>query len=135
MSHQFDKYIETIEESGLDGDTAEIACDALSFAEGLHEVFVQNGMIGDGDVVDLYRMENLVDALFGELVAACIVLGTFEDTPKLIRNSGQQVKAMGDDVVPHVVSKGFERLATRVERTTGSIKAARQAAEQGAKEV
>lgn len=108
--------------SDLSDETVETACNALSFCGALHQMFVDNGMIVDDAIVDFDEMENLIDALAGELTAACMCLGTFNDTPRMLRTIGENLKRQNIPEVPKVVVKGFERLATRVEKTTQTIK-------------
>jgi hypothetical protein len=59
----------------------------------------------------------LIDALHGELAAACIFLSepSFARVPDMLRVVAKQLDKSQD--VPVVVSKGYERLAKRIEAT------------------
>lgn len=99
------------------GEAAELGADAIAFAQALHESFRQNHMTSSEDV-DLNQLENLVDALFGELAAASLFLSesNFSRVPDMLRAVNKSL-ANSDHSVPPEVVKGFARLATRIEKT------------------
>ena len=67
---------------------------------------------------DLGELENLVDALTGELAAACIFLSepSFSRVPDMLRAVSQNLEKSPDEV-PAVVIRGYSRLAKRIENT------------------
>jgi hypothetical protein len=100
----------------------EMGADALAFVQSLHDMFRDNGMTAK-EKPDLNELENLVDALLGELAAACIFLSepSFSRVPDMLRVISEKL-AKSDDV-PVVVSKGYERLAKRIEVTRLNMQA------------
>lgn len=100
----------------LSSDAAEMGADALAFVQALHSMFRDNGMTSK-DQPDLNELENLIDALHGELAAACIFLSepSFSRVPDMLRIVAKQLNK--SEEVPLVVVKGYERLAKRIEAT------------------
>jgi len=69
---------------------------------------------------DLNELENLIDALHGELGAAVLFLcePSFARVPDMLRAVGKAMGAMDEaNVVPPPIVKGFSRLAKRIENT------------------
>jgi hypothetical protein len=97
-------------------EAAEMGADALAFVQSLHSMFRDNRMT-TSEQPDLNELENLIDALHGELAAACIFLSepSFARVPDMLRVVAKQLDKSQD--VPVVVSKGYERLAKRIEAT------------------
>lgn len=107
----------SIEESENPSQEArEKALDAIAFVESLHQMFKDNGMTVKEDA-DVDELENLIDALHGELAASVIFLcePVFARVPDMMRVVAKKTAESGD--VPVVVSKGFERVAKRIENT------------------
>src|SRR5260221_13052950 len=64
----------------------EAAISAMAFVLSLHQMFKENGMTSSKEP-DVDELENLVDALAGELGAACIFLSepAFSRVPDMLR--------------------------------------------------
>lgn len=100
-------------------EVREAALDAIAFVQSLHEMLRDNGMT-DKDQPDLDELENLVDAIHGELGAAVLFLcePSFARVPDMLRVVSKQLDKAGDAAsVPPVIVKGFDRLAKRIENT------------------
>lgn len=97
-------------------EAREKALDAIAFVESLHQMFKDNGMTTKEEA-DVDELENLIDALHGELGAAVLFLceDVFARVPDMMRVVAKQTGK--DPDVPAVVSKGFERVAKRIENT------------------
>lgn len=103
-------------------EAREKALDALAFVESLYQMFKDNGMTTKEEA-DVDELENLVDALHGELGAAVLFLcePVFARVPDMMRVVAQQVAK--DENVPPVIAKGFERVAKRIENTRVKMQA------------
>ena len=114
---KYDSAIEQLETGTPTQEALETAADALAFVQGLHQMFADNGMTTK-DHPDLNELENLVDAIHGELAAACIFLSepSFSRAPDMLRAIATKLQATPDEV-PAVVVKGYTRLAKRIENT------------------
>ncbi len=100
-------------------EAREKALDALAFVESLHQAFKDTGMTTSTEP-DLNELENLIDALHGELGAAVLFLcePSFARVPDMLRAIGKAMTGMEEaSVVPTPVVKGFARLAKRIENT------------------
>ena len=97
-------------------EAAELGSEALAFVMALHKMFKETGMTSK-DEPDLNELENLIDALHGELAAAVLFLcePSFARAPDMLRAISKNLSKSED--VPTVVQKGFSRLATRIENT------------------
>jgi len=106
------------DEANPSSEARDIAVDALNFVQSLHQMFKDNGMTSK-DEPDVDELENLIDALHGELGAAVLFLcePSFARVPDMLRVISKQTSAMNDGSVPTVIIKGFERLAKRIENT------------------
>lgn len=113
----YDTVIEQLEAGNPTKESLELAADALAFVQGLHQMFQDNKMTSS-DSPDLGELENLVDALTGELAAACIFLSepSFSRVPDMLRAVSQNLEKSPDEV-PAVVIRGYSRLAKRIETT------------------
>ncbi len=116
----FEQAAAEIEESDQPSTEArEKASDALAFVESLHQLFKDNGMTANEEP-DVNELENLVDALYGELGAAVLFFcePTYARVPDMLRGIGKGMGALEDaKVVPPTIVKGFTRLAKRIENT------------------
>lgn len=114
----FAKVSAEIENSTLSPEARERALDALAFAESLHKLFKDNGMTLTENV-EFNELENLVDALFGELGAAVLFLcePSFARVPDMLRGVSSQLAKAGEQTVPLTIIKGFARVAKRIENT------------------
>lgn len=113
----YEEAAKQIEEERDPSDEArEKALDAISFVESLHQMFKDNGMTTK-DEADVDELENLIDALHGELGAAVLFLcePVFARVPDMMRVVSKQMEKEQD--VPVVIVKGFERVAKRIENT------------------
>jgi len=116
-------HIETLQDLSATSDATEheealeAGADALAFAQGLHELYQDQGVISEDAELDLGHLENLVDAYHGELAAAALFLSedSFGRVSVALRGTGKSLEAAGD-TVPLIIRKGFERLANRVEQ-------------------
>ena len=113
----YEEHIGRLEESDLPSDTVDAAEDALSFVAALHDLYVTQGVLNEDAPIDCTVLENLVDAYHGELAAAALFLSedSFKGAPELLRKTAATLQDP-DGVVPLIVKRGFERLATRIER-------------------
>lgn len=115
----FDKVIEELEECNLSTEGREAAMDAVAFVTSLHQLFKDSGMTTEEEP-NLDEMENLVDALHGELGAAVLFFcePSFQRVPDMLRGTAAQIEKWDDQtVVPPTIVKGFVRLAKRIENT------------------
>lgn len=94
----------------------EQAADAVAFMGSLHEAFRDNGMT-QTEEPDPDELENLIDALHGELGAAVLFLchPAFSRVPDMLR--ALDTEEMEKNEVPVAVIRGFARLAQRIENT------------------
>lgn len=113
-----DAVILDLEAQNPSDETRESAADALAFIQSLHDMFRSNGMTKNVEP-DLNELENLIDALHGELAACCLFLAepSFARVPDMLRIISAKLDKEGPEAVPLVVIQGFNRLATRVEKT------------------
>ena len=91
----------------------------------MFDSFKMNGMLPADAEFNLSHMENLIDALVGELSAAVLylkgqppcrrVLESLRTISSNLKRHNQFAKE--EDRVPHVVEAGFSRLADRIEST------------------
>ncbi len=116
----FDSYIETVENLSTEKSTEqeqmalEAAADSLAFVQGLHDMFVAQGMAMT-ETPDMFQLEGIVDGYVGELVAAVILLSNqgMGSTPEML----EKLKVALNNKVPDSVATGFLRLADRVRKT------------------
>lgn len=119
----YDTYLEELsdtETADPSSDAIEAAADAMGFVLALHNMFRDNGydLPEEPDVSDL---ENVFDGMMGELAAACLFLSedSFSNVPSMLRAISRSFAALqvpGTEV-PTVITKGYERLANRIEAT------------------
>jgi len=110
---------------GTETDALDLASDSLAFCKSLFDTFQQNGMLPEDADFDLSYMENLIDALTGELSAAVLYLKgqppgrrVVESLRTISDNLREHNRlAKEEDRVPHVVEQGYSRLADRIEST------------------
>lgn len=116
---------ETLSESSLGpeihADTMETAAEAMSFVLSLHRMFIDQGARLE-DTPDVNILESLIDAYNGELAAACMFFTDprMANVPDILRGTAatlQEAQEDGEDSVPTVIIKGYERLANRIENT------------------
>ena len=106
-------------------DAVNVASDSLAFCKTMFDNFKLNGTLTEDAEFDLSKMENLIDALVGELSAAVLYLKGQPPGRKVIdglREISSNIHqhnslAKEEDRVPHVVEAGFSRLADRIEST------------------
>jgi len=113
----FEEAAKQIEEERDPADEArEKALDAIAFVESLHQMFKDNGMTTKEEA-DVDELENLIDALHGELGAAVLFLcePVFARVPDMMRVVSKRMEKESD--VPVVIAKGFDRVAKRIENT------------------
>lgn len=114
---KYDDYISDVENCSthdLSSHTLEAAADALSFVQGLHDMFVAQGL-SLGDTPDLYKLEGIIDGYVGELAAAVILLSNDQmgRTPEALEKLNKEIGSK----VPDSVATGFLRLADRIRKT------------------
>lgn len=112
-----DETLADLESENPSEETKERAADALAFVESLQNMFVDSGMTDN--VASIDELENLIDALHGELAAAVLFLcePSFARVPDMLRVVTEKLEKMNDGSIPTVVVKGFARMATRIENT------------------
>jgi hypothetical protein len=116
---KYESYIEEVEESEeLSEDCAAEAADALAFVQALHTMFKDNG-VDLPDTPDVSDLENVIDGVIGELAAASIFLSeaSFDAVPNMLRTVSSSFTQNDGEEVPTVITKGFSRLADRIEAT------------------
>lgn len=120
---EYEKYMDEVD--AVDDDASEASSDALdagvdamAFVLALHTMFKDNGVdLPEEPSVD--ALENIIDNIMGELSAASLFLAekSFESVPKMLRTvSSQFTQSLGEEV-PTVITKGFSRLADRIDAT------------------
>lgn len=110
---------EVEQSDGLSLEAKEKACDALAFVEALHQLFKETGMT-TSEEPDVNELENLIDALYGELGAAVLFFcePSFSRVPEMLRATGKKLEELEEaKVVPPTIVKGFSRVAKRIENT------------------
>lgn len=113
----YDDAITQLDRPTASKDALDLAADAMAFVQSLHQTFADNGMTSNTDP-DLNELENIIDAIYGELAAACIFLSepSFARVPDMLRVVAKNLEGNKGEV-PLVVVKGYERLAKRIENT------------------
>lgn len=113
---------ELADEEDPSDEVREKAADALAFVASLHQFFVDTGMSTNSEP-DVAELENLVDALHGELAASVLFLcaPSFSRVPDMLRVISTQLEKAQDDSVPTVIVKGYARLAKRIENTRQNV--------------
>jgi hypothetical protein len=94
------------------------ACDCLAFVQALWDVYAVEGAHDGTLPPDIAMMENLFDALQGELAAAALFLSenSFARVPDMLRSlESKLLSEEAGGIVPRVVARGFSRFATRIE--------------------
>lgn len=113
-------------------EALDAAQDALAFSQALWDLFADQVLHSDGAEPDYAKMENIVDALNGELAAAVLFINSLNiDAEKLLMKNadlldrykhedldgGGSGSAAGAAAVPHVIIEGNRRLAKRIKNT------------------
>lgn len=115
----YESYISELENSPEPTDLAlEAGADAMAFVLALHTMFKDNGVSLPEDP-SVECLENIIDNIMGELSAASLFLAedAFNGVPKMLRTvSSGFTQDLGKEV-PTVITKGFSRLADRIEAT------------------
>jgi hypothetical protein len=113
----YDDAIAQLDRPTVSKEALDLAADAMAFVQSLHQTFADNGMTSSTEP-DLNELENIIDAIYGELAAACIFLSepSFARVPDMLRVVSKKLEGSKDEVPP-VVVKGYERLAKRIENT------------------
>lgn len=105
------------------------SADSLAFCKTMFDNFKLNGMLPEDASFDLSYMENLIDALVGEISAAVLYLkgqppgrNVIQGLRKISADIHEHNSlAKEEDHVPHVVGAGFSRLADRIESTKVNV--------------
>lgn len=99
---------------------ADQGAEALAFVLALHKMFKETGMTSKEEP-DVNELENLIDALHGEIAAAAIFLSenTFARVPDMLRGISASLEKEGTSDT--VVVKGYSRFATRIENTRRAL--------------
>lgn len=124
---EFEKHMNLLHDvcakgGNLSEETADLALDCMAFVRVLHQVFQENGFVLDEEP-DVAKLENLVDALYGELGAAVLFLAAdgLKGSEHMLRKIGPSMiesnQKSGDPnmAIPVPLIHGFARLADRVE--------------------
>jgi hypothetical protein len=119
----YDDAITQLDRPTASKEALDLAADAMAFVQSLHQTFSENGMTSNAEP-DLNELENIIDAIYGELAAACIFLSepSFARVPDMLRVVAQKLEGSKDEVPP-VVVKGYSRLAKRIENTRQHMQA------------
>jgi len=94
-------------------DALEASCDALAFAASLHNYFVDQGVLDKDEEPNLSKLENLIDAYFGEFMVSLLYMGRIPGIKNQLLASYEELK--DTEEVPFVIREGFKRLATRLD--------------------
>jgi len=116
---KYEKYMEELESpESASEDALEAASDSLAFVEALYSTFRDNGY-DIPEEPDLGTLESLLDGMMGELAAASLFLSeeSFKSVPEMLRKIGEAFAHMPGEQVPTVITKGYSRLANRIEAT------------------
>jgi hypothetical protein len=117
-------FSENLDISDEGEEALEAAQDAITFTQSLWDLFRDQALHDDGDNPDYSKMENIVDAINGELAAAVLLLTSLNiDAEGILNNNAEALeKIRGETVnapdnVPQVVIEGNRRLAKRIKNT------------------
>lgn len=115
---KYETYIEELESDSASEDALEAASDCLAFVASLYSVFRQNGY-DVPEEPDLSVLEAMIDGMSGELAAASLFLSedSFKDVPAMLRHISENFPQVDGQEVPQVITKGFSRLANRIDAT------------------
>ena len=116
---KLETYMEELENGeNISDDALEAASDSLAFVESLYSVFRDNGY-DIPEEPDLSVLEAIIDGIHGELAAASLFLSedSFKGVPDILRHIGENFPAAHGQEVPAVITRGFTRLANRIEAT------------------
>jgi hypothetical protein len=121
VMNNYEKYLEEFENPDSDDVSAEAidaAADSFAFVLALHTMFADNG-VNVGSEPNISVLENIIDGVLGELAAASIFLSEdcFALVPKMLRTISSSFTQREGEEVPTVITKGFSRLADRIEAT------------------
>lgn len=107
-----------------DVEALEAAQDALAFSQSLWDLFADQALHNDGDDPNYDKMENIIDAINGELAAAVLFINSLNiDAERALKANADLLEEYresdkdGASAVPMVVIEGNRRLATRVKNT------------------
>jgi hypothetical protein len=116
---EYEKYMDEMESDRLPTEEAgDAGVDAMAFVLALHTMFRDNGVdLPEEPSVDY--LEHVIDGMMGELSAASLFLSeeSFAGVPKMLRTVSSQFTQNCGEEVPTVITKGFSRLADRIEAT------------------
>lgn len=116
---KFEDYIDELEDGHeVSADAYDAAADSLAFVLALHKMFKDNGVDLPEDP-DVTYLENVIDGLYGELAAASLFLSEecFKNVPSMLRGISSAFTQEPGEEVPTVITKGYSRLADRIEAT------------------
>lgn len=116
--------LDNTDEPILDG-IVDIASDAVSFSQVLWDLFREQGLHADEGLPNFAKMENLVDAINGELIAAVLFLSSIDiDVSEVLDKHADDIKNHEHgDLVPGTVVEGYRRLGKRIKATKAAMKA------------
>jgi hypothetical protein len=115
----YEKYLEELENGDeVSEDALDAASEAVAFVLALHTMFKDNG-VEVTEEPSVSGLENIIDGIVGELAAASIFLSEdcFKSAPKMLRTISSAFTQKDGEEVPTVITKGFSRLADRIEAT------------------
>lgn len=115
----FEAYIEELEGHETPSSEAlDAASDCLAFVASLYSVFRENGY-DVPEEPDLAVLEAMIDGMSGELAAASLFLSedSFKEVPGILRHISENFPQVQGQEVPPVITKGFSRLANRIDAT------------------
>lgn len=116
---QYEQYLEELENAeDVSEEALDTATDALAFVLALHTMFRDNG-VDLTEEPSISQLENIIDGILGELAAASIFLSEdcYKSVPKMLRTISSSFAQKKGEEVPTVITKGFSRLADRIEAT------------------
>lgn len=106
-------------------DAIEAAADSMSFVQSLWNLVLEHGLVTESDTPDTYKLEKVIDSLYGELAAVTLLLSIdelgmgpyldriialFDTQAELLTKANPNV----DYVVPPEVISGFRAFAARL---------------------
>jgi len=105
-------------------DALEAGADALAFNQSLWNLFLEHGLVSDSTTPDTYKMEKIIDSLYGEIAAMTLMFVSdafsmskyIDEIIQLFMTQSEQLNKanQADKVVPPEVVAGFRAFGNRL---------------------
>src|SRR5688572_23904798 len=115
-----DNEIKKVIDSDLcSSEVANFIEEAVTFSGALWQLLKEHGMVTEGDIPNHAVMEQVIDRIYGELAAACMVLTDNSQTNVVssLYIIADNLDKLNNDVVPKQLIAGFRDLAVRLQNT------------------